>query len=67
MEKSGGEKGSRGREARGEKARGKKTTSLETDELNLYANAFIFYLEYEQSMDACRGPVADAAVDSVAQ
>ena len=40
---------------------GEKTAFLETNELNLYVNAFIFYLEYEQSMDGCRGPVVVAA------
>lgn len=38
-----------------------KKASSETDEHNLYANAFIFYPEYEQSMDACRGPVVVAS------
>lgn len=44
-----------------EKRKGEKEWSLwKTNELNLYANAFIFYLEYEQSMDACRDPVVVA-------
>lgn len=42
-----------------------KVKSLETNELNLYANAFIFYLEYEQSMDACRDPVVVAVSTSM--
>lgn len=44
-----------------EKRKGEKEWSLwKTNELNLYANALIFYLEYEQSMDACRDPVVVA-------